>query len=210
MKPMSKLLALLLATLGGHAVADPVTVEVILFRYEAAAEAAQWPAAEGLPSFTGARPLEESAPAGGEAWYVALSPSALRLAGASAALRRAGGREVLLHTAWRQPSGEGATVYLKAPVADPATAPALEGSLSIREAGRDLRLNGDFFVALGEGKVEVRADQKFKSGELRYVDHALLGLLVQVTPDQEAPAAGQEDAAAPTPAPTGGQQGPAD
>ncbi len=212
MKSLRTLLALVVAGMATPAArADPVVVEVILFRYDAAAEASQWPQAASLPSFSGARPLEDPGSAPGEGWYSSLPPSSLRLAGSANALRRSGGREVLLHAAWRQPSAEGTVVYLKAPAADPSGTPALEGSLAVHEAGRELRVSGDFLLAVGSARVLVHADQKFRATELRYVDHALLGLLVQVSPAAvpAGPGVGEVGDAPPAAA-TRPQQGPAD
>ena len=203
MSVLSRWLLLGCCLLGGVARAEgPVTVELILFRYTDALDAARWPPAAGSLDFSSATPLS-GAPASGEAgFFTALPKSALRLAAVSTALRRAGPYEVLLHTAWRQPSRAGGPLYLESAPGAEGASPALTGSLLLREAGAEIRLSGDFLVQVGDQQVRVSPNQNFRVQELRYIDHALLGLLVQVMPDS-----GAADARA---APPAASPGPAD
>lgn len=200
------LLVLCLCAGVARAADGPVVVELILFRYTAALEPARWPPATEVPDFSTATALQAGPAEGDTAWFTALPATALRLANASNALRRAGAYEVLLHTAWRQPGRAGGPLYLRsAPPAD-GSAPALEGTLQLRQAGQEIRLNGSFLVQVGEERVQVSPNQNFRPLELRYIDHALLGVLVQMRPVDDGEAAAEP----PPPAPAGAGPGPTD
>ena len=203
MNLLSRWLLLACCLLGGAARADaPVTVELILFRYTEALDPARWTPAAAGSDFASATPLPPAPAAGDAGFFTALPKSALRLAAVSTALRRAGPYDVLLHTAWRQPTRAGGPLYLQSAPPVDGGVPALEGSLQLREAGAaEIRLSGNFLVQVGDQQVKVSPNQNFRPQELRYIDHALLGLLVQVTTDGDAAAAAPAPAAATNPGP---------
>lgn len=186
--------------LGGFATstlaAGNYEIEVIAFRYASTAATGEWSATDSKPDLRAARQLAPAA--GGVATadvssasdlpFVALDPSTYRLAGAEALLRRTAGYEVLAHAAWRQPGDAAQAVYLSdlpaAAAAEPAATPPvaqLEGVLRLQVAEPDIRINTDFVVLAGTTPVRVRAQRNVRSGELHYLDHELLGILLQVT-----------------------------
>ena len=206
------LLSLLIAAVPARA-APSFTVEVIAFRYSDAAQASMWAADEQVPALGGATPLREAVKGESPDYFTALPASALRLGGASAVLRKTAGYEVLLHTAWRQPGRAAGPIYLRSPVLPEEAAPALEGTLRLREAGPEIRVSGEFWVLLGTQRVKVSPNQNLRVGELRYIDHALLGLLVQVLPETSEGDAAPEAATAPLETPplrSAATPGPAD
>ena len=206
------LLSLLIATVPARA-APSFTVEVIAFRYGDAAQASMWAADEQVPALGGATPLRESVKGESPDYFTALPASSLRLGGASAVLSKTAGYEVLLHTAWRQPGRAAGPIYLRSPVLPEEAAPALEGTLLLREAGPEIRFSGEFWVLLGTQRVKVSPNQNLRVGELRYIDHALLGLLVQVLPETSEGDAAPESAAGPLETPplrSAATPGPAD
>ena len=185
----------------------PMVVELILFRYTEALDPARWPPALEVPDFSAATALQAGPAKDNTEWFTALPGAALRLANASNALRRTGGYEVLLHTAWRQPARASGPLYLQsAPPAD-GGASVLEGTLQFRDAGQEIRLSGNFLVQVGDERVKVSPNQNFRLQELRYIDHALMGLLVQMRPEGESE---PEPTAAPAPSATTASPGPAD
>jgi hypothetical protein len=185
-----------------RAVAADYEIEVIVFRH-VVADAGQWAASQPLPDFGAARRLEDAVATEGllpPASFVRLPATMHRLAGAEKLLGRAGAYEVLSHAAWRQPDGAAAPVYLadSAPAA-PAQPdgvglprPRAEGSVSLEIARPQLRVQTDFVVMAGETPVRVRDSRSLRPGELHYLDHALLGILLQVT--EVLPPAGGEPA----------------
>ena len=191
-----------------------VEVEVIVFRYTAAANGQEWGVALPSALLASAVPLA-SAPAGsaGEAGEFTAYPAAdLRLTGVVKALNRAAGYAVLAHTAWRQAATSGLAVALTpAPSAEanPALAPPLQGALRLRPAGAALRVDVELLVPAGEQQVNVQAQQNVQLGELRYLDHPLAGVLLQIRPWQAVASDSLPPADLPLPkaSPT---QGPAD
>ena len=214
MKRWSGVILLSLLSLASPARAAPsFTVELIAFRYSDSAQASMWAAAELAPALGGATPLREAAKGESPDYFTALPASALRLGGASAVLRKTAGYEVLLHTAWRQPGRAAGPIYLRSPVLPEETVPALEGTLRLREAGPEIRVSGDFWVLLDTQRVKVSPNQNLRVGELRYIDHALLGLLVQVLPETSDADGSAESTAAPLETPplrSAATPGPAD
>jgi hypothetical protein len=206
------LLSLLIAAVPARA-APSFTVEVIAFRYSDAAQASMWAADEQVPALGGATPLREAVKGESPDYFTALPASALRLGGASAVLRKTAGYEVLLHTAWRQPGRAAGPISLSSRVSPEEVEPALEGTLRLREAGPEIRVSGEFWVLLGTQRVKVSPNQNLRVGELRYIDHALLGLLVQVLPETTGETATAEPATAPLETPplrSAATPGPAD
>jgi len=192
------------------ALAADYEIEVIVFRH-VVADAGQWAASHPLPDFSTVRRLADDA--GAEALpppaFVRLPATMHRLAGAEKLLARAGAYEILSHVAWRQPDSAVVPVYLadSAPgvpnAAEDGLAPVgprAEGSVSLQVARPQLRVSTDFVVMAGQTPVRVEAVRNLRPGELHYLDHELLGILLQVTevlapigevPANVVPAAGQ-------------------
>ena len=177
------LLALLLA--GPVRAEGQIDVEIILFRH-LAADPSRFPAPREAASYEDLRPLEPAAEAAGPPGvaqqrefphWTTLPGTRLRMAPLAKSLGRGGAYEVLLHTGWRQPVNSRHRVRLQA--GDP---PALDGGLQVLGAGRKMQVLGDFTLQLGDHTVRVRQSQQMRAGELRYVDQAVLGLLIQASP----------------------------
>ncbi|MGE3773786.1 MAG: CsiV family protein [Gammaproteobacteria bacterium] len=148
----------------------------------------------------------------GTAAFTALPPSSFRLAGAEKLLAASTAYELVAHAAWQQPGDAGVAVYIGDPAwagdasatvapgaidADGAPAiapprPRAEGSLRLQVALPEMRVQSDFVVLAGDTPVRVKATRNVKSGELHYLDHELLGILLQVTSlAPESPAEGE-------------------
>jgi len=168
-------------------------IEVIVFRH-VVADVGQWSASQPLPDFGAARRLTEEAAAEARLPpqpFARLPATMHRLAGAEKLLARAGAYEVLAHAAWRQPDSVAAPVYVgdSAPAAPTApdngglapVRPRAEGSVTLQVAKPQLRILTDFVVLAGETPVHVRSTRNLRPGELHYLDHELLGILLQVT-----------------------------
>jgi len=197
---------------GAPALAADYEVEVIVFRH-VVADAGQWSAPQALPDFGAARRLVDEA--AGETplpppAFVRLPATMHRLAGAEKLLSGASVYEVLSHAAWRQPDSPVVPVYLadSAPaVPSPAgdgsapMRPQVEGSVTLQVAKPHLRVLTDFVVMAGATPVHVRDARNLRPGELHYLDHELLGILLQVTevlpPGGAAPVGSAPSAGAP-------------
>ena len=183
-------LALWGATICAQA-ADWYQVEVIAFRYPPTATAS-WAAATALPDFSQATrlaPKESAAPtAGTPLAYAELPPTLLHLTGAYLTLSKHGGYQVLFHTGWRQSETDSRAVYLTAQVsADASTAPvanpqSIEGTLRLRSGAKQYRITTQFIAHQNDLAVAIGEVRNVVPGELHYFDHALLGMLVEVTP----------------------------
>jgi len=201
--------ALLSAVLwSGAALAEDYEVEVIVFRHTAPQAAGTWASTDSLPDVGAARRLAEPAaaePGAEPAPFTRLPSTALRLAGADKLLAGSAAYEIVAHEAWRQPGDAGVAVYVgdqrmesPADVAAPGAAtatvlqPRAEGTLRLQVALPDMRVQSDFVVLAGETPVRVRATRNLKSGELHYLDHELLGILLQVTSLTPTPASTAE------------------
>ncbi len=140
--------------------------------------------------------------AAGPAPFTRLPPTDFRLAGAEKLLAGSADYEVVAHEAWRQPGEAGVAVYLGDPALNVETAPAAvasddvaamtatpalppraraEGTLRLQVALPEMRVQTDFVVLAGDTPVRVKATRNLKSGELHYLDHELLGILLQIT-----------------------------
>ncbi len=134
--------------------------------------------------------------------FTRLSPTAFRLAGVEKLLAGSADYEVVAHEAWRQPGEAGIAVYIgdqalnvepvpaENALGDDAAmtgAPALppraraEGTLRLQVALPEMRVQTDFVVLAGDTPVRVKATRNLKSGELHYLDHELLGILLQIS-----------------------------
>ena len=171
--------------------ADWYQVEVIAFRYPPAATAS-WAAATALPDFSQATrlaPTESVAPTTVTPLaYAELPPTLLHLTGAYQTLSKHGGYQVLLHTGWRQTETDSRAVYLTDQVstdATPATVAnpqSIEGTLRLQSGAKQYRITTQFIAHQNDLAVAIGEVRNVVPGELQYFDHALLGMLVEVTP----------------------------
>ena len=165
-------------------------VEVMAFRYKVEENSA-WSPAPAVPDFAGALRLvpapEHSAPGVPVAWQT-LPAHELKLAGARQALARTGRVDPLFHTGWRQPAGEGRPVYLSSPaetaVAGAAPRPFVEGAVRLTPAGRGFRLDSRFVAHTVEASILLGESRAMVTGDLHYLDHPLVGVIVQVTANE--------------------------
>ncbi|ABI57145.1 peptidoglycan binding protein CsiV [Alkalilimnicola ehrlichii MLHE-1] len=200
------LLALLLSLVGGTALLLPGTVaaeqqydvELIIFRqWEARGDDAEaWPLSVGAPHFGRWQPL-------GARGFQRLSGNQLRLHGARQRLEQSDAYDPLLHIGWRQeglPRNRSVAVPLPPawmpPQAPEEWAPSLEpqrlyGLVRVyRErflhAVIDLRYRrdtGDRDALLPAGAVHaLQQSRRMRSDELHYLDHPVLGVLIQIRP----------------------------
>jgi hypothetical protein len=164
-------------------------VEVVVFRH-AGADPGRWALPGSLPDFAGARRLattEEAVPP--PAPFTRLPPETRRLAGAAKRVSGAAAYELVAHESWRQSGAAGVAVYVADAAPVPAVADALaptgrpraEGSVLLQETPTRLRVVADFLVLAGDTPVRVQANRNLRAGELHYLDHELLGILLQVT-----------------------------
>lgn len=184
-------LAMALAAMRAAPAAD-YEIEVIVFRHAGAG------AEDRSPSGTLAVPpvgqaLAEPDPAlPVPAAFSRLPPTMWRLSGAARRLSGSAAYEVLVHEAWRQPGEAHVPVRLAdaMPVPDapdsgsagvPPPQPRVEGSVLLAQAGPRLRVVTDFLVRVGEQAVRVQDARSVRTGDLNYLDHELLGILLQVT-----------------------------
>lgn len=171
--------------------ADWYQVEVIAFRYPPAVTES-WVAATALPDFsqsTRLAPIETAAPtAATPLAYAELPPTLLHLTGAYQTLSKHGGYQVLLHTGWRQTETDSRAVYLTDQVSVDATTESvanpqsIEGTLRLQSGAKQFRITTQFIAHQNDLAVAVGEVRNVTLGELQYFDHALLGMLVEVTP----------------------------
>ncbi len=172
-------------------------VEVIAFRY-AQAEDGSWAAAKALPDFSTAThlaPATDTPETAESLAYQALADYQLKLAGAYQALARSGNLERLFHVGWRQQDEDSRSVFLStaAPAAEAVGDPVpvfLEGAVRISPTSTGFQLVSSFLVQQGETPLVLAESRKMAGGELHYLDHPLVGLLVQVTALEPAAEAG--------------------
>ena len=182
-----KRLALLLAILTAPVLAcaeGQLDIEVILFRH-LDADLSRWPPPREAGNYAELRPLEPAAEAADQSkgstkefphWTV-LPESMQKLGPVAKALAKAGAYEVVLHTAWRQPTNARHRVRLQA-----GEPPVLDGSLQVLGAGKKMQVVEDLTLAVGEQPVRLQSTHQMRARELRYADHAVLGLLIKATP----------------------------
>jgi hypothetical protein len=197
------LLLLLLIAMAAPAEARWYQVEIIVFARNArdAGATEYWPDDPGTPSVTDAQRL---ANAGGNAAYSRLPRSELALEGSYGGLVASRGEyEPLLHLAWRQPvsnDSRAVPVYLSTDPASSAS-PRLEGTLKL-SAGRYLHAELDLVLSRLEPEqassgaadenspyrgpayrsYRMQQHRRMRSGELHYIDHPLMGVLLLVRP----------------------------
>ena len=194
MRPHRLLAALLFASLVA-ALATPVAaqttnyrVELVLFTHRDAASqpVAHWPAREPLPGTANA--IDLANPAAG---FRALGTDAFTLRDAAERMRRSGRYDIVGHYVWEQPGlGEKAAQPVRivgGKLAGQDVA-QVEGAVTLI-LGRYLHIRSDLLLRMpaltGEhhwNEVRVQERRRMRSRELHYLDHPLLGMLVQITP----------------------------
>ena len=178
-------------------------VEMILFtRSTAAGEPTR--ADAGVPNWANARALQpgvtpplslrvnERSPTRGGSMgsaYALLPKSALQLAPEAAALRRSkGALSPVLHLGWRQPiatAGVGAPLYIQSPAGGGTRNPELQGLIKLSvnrylHVAVDILLNQQRILGNGAGAVRFQASRRMRSGELHYLDHPRMGILIEI------------------------------
>ncbi|PZP22865.1 MULTISPECIES: CsiV family protein [Pseudomonas] len=169
--PLLRLFPLLLALLAPAAFADGTyQVEVILFRQAPAVDASQ-PAPDDWAA--GATPLS--------------SEAARALDSQAAKLTAGKGYQVLMHKAWQQNIGATPSKVAVSAGSEQLGHFPVEGTLSLSQV-RFVDVEADFWVNQFDGQNLIAASEhlkqtsRLKIGELTYLDHSSLGLLVRVSP----------------------------
>jgi len=191
-------LALLFAAL--PALAQRIQVEVIVFAYANPDSGAALSAEDPDPQFQGMLLGAE-----GDA-YLLQPSSALRLNGAADALARHARTRTLAHLGWQQDSGGQRAIRLRgrgnvrvqdrSGAGSSAEYPELDGDVSLR-FGRGIEVHVDTLLRIaltdvagrpaGQQRFRLNSKRVLATGELHYLDHPALGVLVRVDP-VEAPA----------------------
>lgn len=151
-------------------------VEIILFAHNdtAAAHSELWPVAE-RPDLSRAIDLGKS-----QTDFHAVGAQELTLGGVASRLDQSGNYRVIRHLSWIQPGlSEKSARPVNISVGD------VEGTLTL-VLGRYLHLRSDLvYRTQVNGRAvaaKVAGSRRMKSRELHYIDHPLLGILVEVTP----------------------------
>ncbi len=173
-------IALLVA---GSAVAvEKYDVELVIFERssKSAALNESWTDDPGKPDLHNATHVTSS-----KGLYAKLPNSKRALTNAASRMRRASGKPVrLTHMLWRQPavSKKDATpVY----VSGSTKTGTLEGTAKV-SVRRYLHLDLDLLLNSPSGPApglfRMQAHRRMRSGELHYIDHPAMGVLVRITP----------------------------
>ncbi|VCW38303.1 hypothetical protein PALA16_01985 [Pseudomonas aeruginosa] len=188
-------LALLLSLAAPAAFAGgPYQVELVVFRQAGDAVPSSQPAPDDWA--TGAQPLASDA------------LRATALDNQLAKLSQDNGYTVLLHKAWRQDIGETPVKIALSEGQEQDHHFPVEGTLTLSQV-RFVDMEADFWVnRFGDdgflaGSQHIRQGTRLKNGELTYLDHPSLGILIKVVPVGARPAA-------PNPMEMEEQQAPAD
>jgi len=148
-------------------------VEVIVFRQ----------AGEPIPA---ARPVPDDW-AQGALPVDATQERATSLNGEAAKLNPSSGYQVLLHKAWSQTLGSAASSAAISTGNEQFGHFPVEGTLRLSRA-RFIDVEADLWVnqfdasGLVNGSERIKQSSRLKSGELTYLDHGSLGLLIRVSP----------------------------
>ncbi|PAU66396.1 hypothetical protein BZL41_01965 [Pseudomonas sp. PIC25] len=172
--PALRYIALLLIFLAPTAFADRLyQVELILFRQ----------AGETIPS---SQPAPEDWAAGAQR-LGAGSERATALNNEAAKLTPANGYQVLLHQAWQQMLGATPSKIIVSTGQEQFGHFPVEGTLSMNQ-NRLVDLEAEFWVNQFDadgvlvGSEYMKQGSRLKNGELTYLDHGSLGLLIRVSP----------------------------
>lgn len=186
------LLAVLLFGVAANAFAQRIQVEVIVFAYANPDAGAALAAEDPDPQFEGMLLGAE-----GDA-YLLQPASALRLNGAADALARHARTRTLVHLGWQQDSGGERAIRLRGretvksgDATSSAEHPELDGDLRLR-FGRGVEVHADALLRVaqtdrggrpaGEQRFRLNSKRVLSTGELHYLDHPALGVLVRVDP----------------------------
>lgn len=198
--PLAPLLVLLLAlllSLPAFAQSGRIQVEVLVFAYNNPETGSALAPSDDEPVYSGMLLGE------GGSLYSALPPEALKLGGANSALARHARTRALVHTGWQQDAGSIRAVRLRGSnsvrgsnAASGALAtelPELDGDLELR-FGRGVEAHVDVLLRLptrdsagrpsGEQRFRLNSRRIMNYGELHYLDHPALGVIVRVDPVQ--------------------------
>lgn len=187
-------------------------VEVVVFSRDAgaAADSEIWPADPGTPVLDTARHLGTSATSNGRKTFPLLPQADWQLKPEAYSVSKRGrGLKLLLHKAWRQPvlsRRSPQPVLLRSSQRGRTGAPLLQGTVNI-SVSRYLHLDmdlllqgirrnpidGDDVLSGQTQNYRIQAHRRMRSGELHYIDHPLMGVLVLINRfHQPTPAEGEQ------------------
>ena len=152
-----------------------------------------WPRDPGRPDFSQTHSLGPA----GSGGYARLPQSALRLDGAYWSLRGSANLRPLVHVAWRQPiTGKSRTIPVCLRGGNDSGLPELEGTLRSSNPLGPVRETTLGFspettdpdrtpipvapAPIGDYSYRMQAHRRMRSGELHYIDHPLMGVLLRV------------------------------
>ncbi len=166
--------ALLLSLVAPAAFADGLyQVELIIFRQ----------AGEPIPA-------SQTAPddwAAGVQGSASDSPRSTALNGEAAKLTQGNGYQVLLHQAWQQSMGEAPSKIAINTGNQQFGHFPVEGTLTLKQM-RFVDLEANFWInqfdgtGLLTGSERLKQSARLKTGELTYLDHSNLGMLIRISP----------------------------
>jgi hypothetical protein len=159
-----------------HAAASHYDVEIIVFSQNTGDNNEEWPSAPGTPEMEKAVQLKPD-----DSAFGLLPASAYKLTTEENRLRNASHTRPLLHVAWRQAAVD--RKHAKAVALQTETTnPVVEGT-AIVSVNRYLHLNLDLLLSSGgDDSYRLQAHRRMRSGELHYIDHPRIGVLVKITP----------------------------
>lgn len=176
-------------------------IEVIVYSQKSpgAETSEMWPEDPGRPELDNTIPLQSLLKAQNDlvSPYSLLPRSEWKLAGEYGQLKRSSHYNPLLHLAWRQPvtnSKKAQAIYLQSE--DQDRIPQLEGLIKISvhrylHVGMDLLLRDDNRPSVASGLTNMQQpkqhffrlkdNRRMRSGELHYIDHPMMGVLVLIS-----------------------------
>ena len=187
------LLFLLFAALPALAQSGRIQVEVLVFAYASPETGSALAPGDADPGYSGMLLGD------GGALYSALPREALKLGGANDALARHARTRALVHVGWQQDAGSTRAVRLRGRESirssDPERGtlatelPELDGDISLR-FGRGVEAHVDALLRVatrdsagrpsGEQRFRLNSKRIMNYGELHYLDHPALGVIVRV------------------------------
>ncbi len=176
------LLSITLLISGNLLAADKYDVELIVFERssKAAAMNESWPEDPGTPELDNATHITST-----KGLYARLPNSRRTLNGVASRMRRASGNPVqLTHMLWRQPalsSKDATPVY----ISGSTKTGKLIGTAKV-SVRRYLHLKLDLLLESNNGpapggRYRLQESRRMRSGELHYIDHPAMGVLVRIT-----------------------------
>ncbi len=182
-----------------------IQVEVLVFAYNNPETGSALAPGDSEPNYSGMLLGD------GGALYSSLPPEALKLGGANGALARHARTRALVHVGWQQDAGSTRAVRLRGRESirssDPERGtlatelPELDGDISLR-FGRGVEAHVDALLRVatrdsagrpaGEQRFRLNSKRIMSYGELHYLDHPALGVIVRVDQvEAETPAEAQ-------------------